>query len=169
MFSMEAAITHVFGDITTRETFGNYPVSIVRDTREQHMICQTGECPALLENFRIMAADSFGVEIQAKRSEGIRSHVYNMDLMVIIHDSREIYAFASADIRKDLGLCYLNGIAVKQSFQAQGVGKRLIECLLRQQPYDRIAFTTQNPVVCTICCKRCFEKYIRLRINAPYQ
>lgn len=144
---MEPTIAHVLGDICATETLGPYRISIVRNTREQHTMCPTGECSALLEDFRIMAADSFGVAVQAKRSEGIRSHVYNMDLLAIIHDDHEVYGFQSADIRKDLGLCYLHGIAVKQSFQSSGLGKALIEVVLRQQPYDRVAFTTQNPVV----------------------
>lgn len=154
---MESVIMHVFGTIYASEVFGPYRISIVRNTQEQHAVCSIGECVTVLEVFRVVAIEGFGVEMDLEGPDGVRGRVYNMDLLAIIHDDNEIFGFASAKIHKDLDLLYLDGIAVKKSFQARGVGRILIEALLKQQPQKRMAFVTQNPVMYCVL-RRLFER-----------
>ena len=75
--------------------------------------------------------------------DGIRDHVMNVDVCLLACDDNNILGFASARIFSKFSLCYLHGIAVKNTEQQRGIGTKLLEFLMQYySKLGRVALCT---------------------------
>lgn len=93
-------------------------------------------------------AESFGLTFDEKGSDGTRNHLIDADALgVWIHDDN-FAGFASARhfVREEV--FYLHGVAIANSAKGKSGSKRLVQTLIETgPPSNRIAYTTQNPVM----------------------
>ena len=84
----------------------------------------------LLEQIRVITAESFGVELKNKASEGIRDHVVNVNSIAFLHDQDKIIGFASSKIFQEesiFDLAYEEAKRIKNINELVGEYKESLE------------------------------------------
>lgn len=133
----------------------NCSILLIEDTKT--VFCRDEVVP-VIEAVRIIAADGFGVEVESQSTEGIKDHLINVSACAFICIN-EIMGFASVKVFEELNILFLHGIAMRTDCQSKGLGKMLLQEIIKFYPKSMIAFTTQNPVMYDVLSGLCGKVY----------
>src|SRR3989338_8223295 len=143
---------------------GDCIIKLIDNTEE---FFTAGENESIIYRLREIAADSFGVEIEDKSLEGIRDHVIHVDVCALGYINKVLIGFASVRILHELDILFVHGIAVLMDEQTKGAGSKLLKALIEHYTKNRLAFTTQNPVMYDVIKKFCRDVYPSLEQKGP--
>ena len=101
----------------------------------------------LLAEFHKVTANGFGVTLEEKNSDGVRSHVKEVDELFLLRSQSELLGFASTRHYPKLDLLWLYGIVLDASVQRRGLSRALLKEVFSATSFSLIGFTTQNPVM----------------------
>lgn len=103
----------------------------------------------LMDDMQRLATVSFGAEFDESSQDGVREHILGADIIAILYSEKSILGFASAKRMEVEGekIFYLHGIVIATEHKGNGGSKKLIETLSQLCEANKIALTTQNPVV----------------------
>jgi hypothetical protein len=92
---------------------------------------------------------SFGAKLDESSNDGVKQHIIDSDVIIILHSDDDVLGFASA--RRRVYNCrrifYIHGIAVASELKRNGASKHLRDALMEINGGNMIAFTTQSPIV----------------------
>jgi GNAT superfamily N-acetyltransferase len=143
----------------------NCAIMIIDDPK--NFFSRTNESDALINELRVIAADSFGVEIEDKSLRGIRDHVINVDVCALCFLDEILVGFASVRILEKDNILFLHGIAIREKIQARGIGSLVMEILIDYCKNKTIAFTAQNPVMYDLLIRFCNKIFPSPGQNVP--
>lgn len=112
----------------------------------------------LLAKLQKITTESFGIELDCGM-DGVRNHVVNADSIAFLHDNDSILGFASSKIHLKDKVFYLHGVATAQGYKCRGAGSKLVRTLSDMASMERIAFTTQNPIMFCLLRSMCTKVY----------
>ena len=113
----------------------------------------------LVDEIQVITAESFGTKMDTQSDDGVRNHVINAQTIALLHDSTQIFGFASFNDIPENKLLYLHGIAIANNLKGIGAGPAVVKTLASITKLPRIAFTTQNPAMFCLLRKICSEIY----------
>ncbi len=113
----------------------------------------------LISKLETLTSGSFGRELENHTQDGVRCHVENVESLAFLHDDDEVFGFASSKLFPDHGVFYLHGVAMAENSKWKGGGRALMRTLMNISKLNRIAFTSQNPIMYSLLRKLCERVY----------
>jgi hypothetical protein len=100
----------------------------------------------LVDKLTEIARNGFGTEIT---HDDVENHVLPVDLLYLMHSSKQVIGFASYNSVQANGknILYLHGVVIKKPFQGKGLCNEANKEALSEDDYDLFATRTQNPVL----------------------